>query len=234
MNDVAKHPWLMQRGETYYARAAVPKDIVEVFGRTEVKRSLRTKDPKEARRRIIDEAAKISAKFEACKEVQQRIDGATKTPDLPCSKRVPSLPASTLKALCEAHYQHVIDDDFDWRAEIRAKAVDDDEGFRHGKYIAHPTFDWYLFNCGDLDRDQKLVLCFEENLSERIKRLETALLVADCSDHVEAARLALGEHRIVDNPQNVRRLARKLMEAELSAIEAIRAKDRSRYDEIVG
>jgi integrase len=144
------------------------------------------------------------------------------------------MPGSVLKALTEGHYQRVVDDDFEWRAEIRQKSVADDEGFRHGCYIAHPTYEWYQFNCGDLDRDQKLALCFEQHLSGRIDRLRSALAVADCTDHTEKAHSELREHRIADNSQNVLRLARKLMETEFSALEAIRTKDQTRYDEIVG
>jgi hypothetical protein len=82
---VVKHPWLMQRGETYYVRAAVPKDIVAAFGKPEVKRSLRTKDPIEARKRILVEAVKVSEEFDACRKSQTAIIETGQAEARPCT-----------------------------------------------------------------------------------------------------------------------------------------------------
>lgn len=140
MDVVVKHPWLMRRGETYYVRAAVPKDIVSAFGKTEVKRSLRTKDPKEARKRIAQEAAAISEEFETFRESQ--IASVQATASDACVVVQTKMPAKVLKELIDAYYQGVIDDDFEWRADIHQKSVTDDQGFRRGHYIANPTYEW--------------------------------------------------------------------------------------------
>jgi len=60
---VAKHPWLFNREGRYYLRARVPADLIAVMGRREVKKSLRTSDLREARRRINVEAAELEARF---------------------------------------------------------------------------------------------------------------------------------------------------------------------------
>ncbi|MGR3839140.1 MAG: DUF6538 domain-containing protein, partial [Cognatishimia sp.] len=47
-----RHTRLALRNGVYYHRAAVPKDIVQTYGKREESISLRTKDPKEALRKI--------------------------------------------------------------------------------------------------------------------------------------------------------------------------------------
>ncbi len=69
MKDVANgHRWLFERREKdgtrrYYLRARVPLDIVQVMGKREIKRSLRTADRKEALERIDVPAAEVNAAF---------------------------------------------------------------------------------------------------------------------------------------------------------------------------
>ncbi len=46
------------RSNVYYFRQRVPADLVEIFGRNEVSRSLGTKDPAEAKSRYAEEARK--------------------------------------------------------------------------------------------------------------------------------------------------------------------------------
>ena len=60
---MAKHPWLFDRNGRYYLRARIPADLVEVMGRREIKKSLKTSDLREARRRINVEAAELETQF---------------------------------------------------------------------------------------------------------------------------------------------------------------------------
>ena len=70
---MAKHPWLFNREGRYYLRARVPADLIAVMGRREVKKSLKTSDFREARRRINVEAAELEAQFaEARREGRRR------------------------------------------------------------------------------------------------------------------------------------------------------------------
>lgn len=55
----------MRRGATYYHRAAVPKDIVDTYGKTEEVTSLRTKDRAEAARRSRIKDVQVDEMFEA-------------------------------------------------------------------------------------------------------------------------------------------------------------------------
>lgn len=47
---MARLSYLLRRGASYYARARVPLDLVEVVGRKELVKALGTKDENEAKR----------------------------------------------------------------------------------------------------------------------------------------------------------------------------------------
>jgi hypothetical protein len=51
MERVQKFPCLVKRGGSYYVRMRVPKDLAYALKKQELKRSLNTKDFREARRR---------------------------------------------------------------------------------------------------------------------------------------------------------------------------------------
>lgn len=55
---------LERRGARYYFRQRVPVDLQPHFGRIELRRSLGTADPKEARRRVRQEARRAEETFE--------------------------------------------------------------------------------------------------------------------------------------------------------------------------
>jgi len=67
METMSKHPWLQRRRTGYYLRAKVPLDIVEIYGKKEVVRSLRTKELRLARERIHIEAVKVEQEFAECR-----------------------------------------------------------------------------------------------------------------------------------------------------------------------
>ena len=84
MKDVAKHPWLWFREERngtrmYYLRAAVPTDLVEAYGKTEIRKSLRTKDRKEADRLIMTEAALLNEEFERHRRGRDKVETSNVT-----------------------------------------------------------------------------------------------------------------------------------------------------------
>ncbi|WP_422019040.1 DUF6538 domain-containing protein [Roseibium sp.] len=64
MEKMAGHPRLYRRGATYYHRAAVPQDIKATYPKTEEVFSLRTKDYREALRRVREESVKVDRKFD--------------------------------------------------------------------------------------------------------------------------------------------------------------------------
>lgn len=61
------HPWLQQRKTGFYLRAKVPLEIRDEFGKTEVVKSLRTKEPRMALQRVRIEAVKLEQEFSDCR-----------------------------------------------------------------------------------------------------------------------------------------------------------------------
>lgn len=74
MEEMAKHPWLMKRGDRYYLRARVPADLAERYEGREIKRALRTSDRREADRLIRIESAKLEREFEEKRRHQAPTD----------------------------------------------------------------------------------------------------------------------------------------------------------------
>jgi len=60
------HTRLFRReGGTYYLRAKVPENLRPLIGKTEIRKSLRTKDLKEARQKVKIESVRADARFAA-------------------------------------------------------------------------------------------------------------------------------------------------------------------------
>jgi hypothetical protein len=75
--NVMAQPWKHPKTGVYWCRRQVPKDIRSVFGKTEVKRSLRTKNVAEARRLFPSVYDSITSQFESCRRkllVQHELD----------------------------------------------------------------------------------------------------------------------------------------------------------------
>jgi Domain of unknown function (DUF6538) len=65
--SVPNHTRLFHRdGGTYYLPAKVPKKIRQIIGKAEIRKSLRTKDPKEARQEVKIESICVNALFAGC------------------------------------------------------------------------------------------------------------------------------------------------------------------------
>lgn len=73
---MAKPSGLMRRRGTYYFRMRVPKDLVPVFGRTEIKASLETKSYGEAKRRRNQLAIEWDARLDEARRSQGRATAA--------------------------------------------------------------------------------------------------------------------------------------------------------------
>jgi len=58
------YPTMWLRGNTYRLRRVVPLPLREILGRSEIRRSLRTKDYEEAKRRWKQESLRVDALFE--------------------------------------------------------------------------------------------------------------------------------------------------------------------------
>ena len=69
--------WLQRRGSRYYYRLRVPAYLVDILGKAEVRRSLHTSNPAEARRLVRAAAAEVQVEFD---RARAREDGNEVTP----------------------------------------------------------------------------------------------------------------------------------------------------------
>lgn len=224
---MAKNPWLTQRNNTFYIRAPVPKDIQASFGKMEVTYSLGTKDRKEADRKIIDEAKKVSDLFD-----QHRRSVRAASVPAPTPATLVSLSPAQIGRWADSHYQKVVDDEFEERHDCWEHVRKDQDGFLDGKYIKHPNSDWYLAVFEQLTVEECYVCCLNEKNRSRLSDIETALARGELSSHTRAAEILLELERLTVSKSDKIKLTRKLMEAEAAALEAILKKDRTQYDKI--
>jgi len=105
------HPRLYRRGATFYHRAAVPVDITDTYPKTEETFSLRTKDYREAVRRVRVEAARVDRLFEAHrKELERAAEPALE-----------ELTDAQIKHIGEIYYAFLLEED----EEIRLDGFED-------------------------------------------------------------------------------------------------------------
>src|ERR1700704_3036603 len=82
----------------YYFRKAVPDDLRAVVGKREVKRSLRTKDPAEARSKFAVAAAAVDAEWT---ELRRRNTALSRP-------AINELDEPTIKRVGEAYFAHLL------------------------------------------------------------------------------------------------------------------------------
>lgn len=102
---MTKYPWLAIRGRTFYLRAPVPLDIQKTFGKAEIWKSLRTRERKIALDRLRTESASLVASFLKHRLAQARL---TEPP-------LDELSEAHLKAVEDAYFVHLLDEDDDTR-----------------------------------------------------------------------------------------------------------------------
>ncbi|WP_170317572.1 DUF6538 domain-containing protein [Paroceanicella profunda] len=95
------HPRLMRRGQTFYLRAAVPAALRPALGKREITRSLKTRDPRDALRRVRIESVRVDEQFEAARR-QQRHEQEPPQPDLS---------EEQLRELKAVYYRHLLEQD---------------------------------------------------------------------------------------------------------------------------
>lgn len=74
-----KIPGLQLRGQTYYLRLRVPTDIANDYGKTEIIKTLGTKDYSEARKRIGNARTQIESEFD---ELRLKLQVQKNEPDM--------------------------------------------------------------------------------------------------------------------------------------------------------
>ncbi|MFP1632922.1 DUF6538 domain-containing protein [Zhengella sp. ZM62] len=107
MEAMPNHPRLFRRGATFYHRAAIPADIKETYPKTEEVSSLRTKDFREAVRRVRIEAARVDRLFDMHRRSLLE----------PAKPSIAELSESQLEHIRQVYYAHLLDEDEDLRLD---------------------------------------------------------------------------------------------------------------------
>ena len=103
---MAKHPRLVKRGNVWYARVYVPRDIQKTLGKTEIPRSLRTSDQRQALHKLRTE---VDPHFEKFFEDHRREQARLAQPPLE------SLTDDQIQLIGDAYYRHLLDEDAEYR-----------------------------------------------------------------------------------------------------------------------
>lgn len=137
---------LVRRGAAYYFRQRVPVDLAGRIGRRELRRSLGTRDPREARLR----AARVRARAD---DLFEHLRGTPMLTDADC------------KFYARWWYQACMDEDWNWKqmAALRPDLAGDiNDGFQRTRALTEANIIKEL-NSGDISR---VVLQAEEALTE--------------------------------------------------------------------
>lgn len=101
------HPRLFRRGATFYHRAAIPADIKSTYPKAEETISLRTKDFREAVRKVRVEAARVDRLFDTHRrELEREAEPA-----------LAELTAAQIKHIGEVYYAHLLEEDDELRLD---------------------------------------------------------------------------------------------------------------------
>jgi len=100
---MTKHPRITRRGNVYYHRVMVPKDLVEKYGKRELTKSLRAKELAEAKRlgRILDVG--LDEEFEIL-----RTSRLGEPPTI-------AIATPSIKQACGARFKEITETDFTYR-----------------------------------------------------------------------------------------------------------------------
>lgn len=194
MSELPAINYLQKRGSTYQFRMRVPLDLIGPIGKTEIKVSLRTRDPVEAKRLARLKAMEVEALFELRRNGFS--DGAF----------VPSTTAVVMPPTADGYYRKVLETEQDSRHEIFAKVSADPEGFVRGAYVVHPRDDGYFRVSEEGGWRELLAYCFRRNTLNRVKEAKGCQAVGDISDYLALA----------DGSTS---LARMMQAAEIKALE---------------
>ncbi|MER8552733.1 tyrosine-type recombinase/integrase [Mesorhizobium sp. M1217] len=207
---IPKHLILIR--DTYYANVRVPSEIAESYGKENVRRSLKTKDEREAGRRVHDKVATIEREFE-----QHRATIKAQEVELVKPAHVPATPQS-FADLGRQYGREIAERELTIRADLYEAAIAKPKEFWRGasQKFSEPDQFTYIDNLmadGDLDRVVGYII--RKRSEDRIADLKRMVDTGDMGE-----LLALGEERSpgLDRKAHVA-LALTLARAEIAALQ---------------
>lgn len=206
MEDMARNTHLQKRGNVYYFRYRIPSDLVEMFGKPEIKHSLKTKDLREAKTLLAVSLVEAEREFDEARgrRVDERLDAIDPTSPQSSVRHVPSP---------KEYYDQVRLNNDTYRESVYSKVENDQPGFLKGKYITLPRTKWYYHLYEEGDWEKILGFCFSFEVEDRLKELTRARGVGDFKEHKALAN-------------NDLKIGLMLLEAEIKALKNIQARYR--------
>jgi hypothetical protein len=133
--------------------------------------------------------------------------------------------------------------DFQWRGDLWRKVQEDEDAFWRGEIIEHPKSDWrqvkgqprsyYAYLMEDPVLEDVFLYCVFRAREERVLRLRRSYQLGDTGGQEAVADTLLKSKKITLPATDRRSLLRKLMDAEIKALEDLSAGDESSFDGIV-
>ena len=244
MFEMAKFPYLTSRkgsSNLYYKREVPPE--LRADGRpSQIWRSLRTRDPKQAQAAYGAQHADVEALFARWRQddvepiCPSHPHTQTKAAADGARASVPLTPA-LLRRLADAHYLSVYEHDFDWRGRLWGQVHADEDAFWRGEVIEFPRAEWNEHSYFDhLMQEPVLEVVFLYAVycvrKAKLQSLKTRYQLGDSRDHEPVADSLLRSKEISLSPSDRSRLMRKLMDAETRALEDLTAGNEASFDGI--
>ena len=245
MIEMAKFPYLTHRKGSqnwYYKRDIDPNLRADARPR-QIWRSLRTSDRKRAEIAYAAVHAEIEALIATWREEDSRSSNAAVFVTSADALMVTPLTPALLRRLADAHYMNVYDSDFQWRGGLWTKVQEDEEAFWRGEIIEHPKDDWrpvkgqrrsyYAYLMEDPVLEDVFLYCVFRAREVRVLRLRRSYQLGDTGGQEAVADTLLKSKKITLPATDRPSLLRKLMDAEIKALEDLSAGDESSFDGIV-
>lgn len=198
MEDMARQTHLVRRGTKWYFRCAVPTDIIDTFGRKELKKSLGTSDYSEALKLVRAASAEAERMFEEHRRM-------LKAQSLPPLKE---LSKEDIRKVADTYYAFLLQEDEETRNDDAPF-----EGFYEGEELEYPakTFEEHV-------EDTEITESMNRYYQQRGK---VNPFYMDEAEEV----LSWSGIRLEKNSPSLKAVARQLQAASLKAIKAIKERN---------
>lgn len=239
---MAKFPYLSGRkgSQNLYYKRMVPGELRGVGRPAQIWRSLKTADRKRAEQAYAATHAETELLFAQWRKEETAPAPSSSRPAEAVACASAPLTLGLLRRLADTHYLDVYDVDFHWRGDLWKQVHDAEEAFWRGAIIRLPSDDWVEFKGQQHSyfarlmeepvlEDVFLYAVFRER-QRRLQVLRKSYKLGDCSKQCAAADALLGTKGLSLNEADRRRLARKLMETEIKALEDLSAGNETSFD----
>lgn len=177
-----KIPNLTKRKGVYYFRKRLPSDIADAYGKSQIMKTLGTKDPEEAKVRKRKMESELDDEI---RELRQLAKPGTQTLQQPKL----TAPKNT-QQICDHYYQLWITEEYEERSALWQKVEQDEALFWSGELIEQPKTHYYQ-HLMEVSEEPivyvALSYCLEQRDENRVRWLKRAISVSDFDGYLEIA-----------------------------------------------